>query len=51
MFDAEEAEQNAEISKNLNEEYKRAVRQAHRDFLNQVGFIFLIFLQTKVHAF
>ena len=36
MFDAEEAEQAAEIGKKLNEEHKHAIRQAHRDLLNEV---------------
>ena len=36
MFDAEEAEQAAEIGKKLNEEHKHAIRQAHRDFLSEV---------------
>ena len=36
MFDAEVAEQNAEIGKKLNEEYKDGVRQMHRDLLQQV---------------
>ena len=36
MFDAEVAEQNAEIGKKLNEDYKDGVRQMHRDLLQQV---------------
>lgn len=36
MFEAEIAEQNAEIGKKLNEEYKDGVRQMHRDLLQEV---------------
>lgn len=36
MFDAEEAEQKAEISKKLEEEHKDAIRHAHRDLLDKM---------------
>ena len=37
MFDAEAAEQNAEINKKLNEDFKEGVRQMHRDLLQEVS--------------
>lgn len=36
MFEAEIAEQNAELSKKANEEYQDAVRQKHRDLLDEM---------------
>ena len=36
MFDAEAAEQNAEISKKLNEDFKEGIREMHRDLLQEV---------------
>ena len=36
MFEAEVAEQSAELSKKMNEEYKDAVRQNHRDILDEM---------------
>ena len=42
MFDAEAAEQNAEISKKLNDDFKDGIRQMHRDLLQEVNFYFKI---------
>ena len=44
MFNAESAEQNAEISKKMNEDYKDGIRQMHRELLEEVCVLLFLLL-------